>query len=120
MRGFLLRLPAALALIVIATGAAPDGGAIAHNGNGRGALACTTCHGTCFEGNADIRTPALAGLPQATILTRLAHYAGPTGHNAMMRQIATSLSPAERLAVAGYLSRLAAPHQETMAGADCP
>jgi|SRR5579859_700708 len=118
MRGFLLLLPAALALI--ATGAAPNGDAIAHNGNGRGALACTTCHGASFEGNADIRAPALAGLPQTTILARLAHYAGPTGHNAMMRQIATSLSPAERLAVAGYLSSLAVPHQGTIAGVDRP
>jgi thiosulfate dehydrogenase len=106
VRHFLLLLPAAF--VLIATGAAPNGGAIAHNGNGHGALACTTCHGANFQGNAAIRAPALAGLPQTTILAKLAHYAGPTGHNAMMRQIATSLSPAERLAVAGYLSSLAA------------
>jgi cytochrome c553 len=118
MRRFFFLLPAAFALM--ATGAAPNGDAIAHDGNGKGALACTTCHGASFQGNTDIRAPALAGLPQTTILARLAHYAGPTGHNAMMRQIATSLSPAERLAVAGYLSSLAAPHQGTIAGADRP
>jgi cytochrome c553 len=66
----------------MATGAAPDGGATAHHGNGHGALACTTCHDVSFQG---IRAPAIAGLPQATILAGLAHHAGPTGHNAMMR-----------------------------------
>ena len=58
MRRFFLLLPAAFALM--ATGAAPNGGAIAHNGNGHGAFACTTCHGASFEGNAVIRAPALA------------------------------------------------------------
>jgi cytochrome c553 len=78
------------------------------------------CHGASFQGNAAIRAPAFVGLPQKTILVRLAHYAGPTGHNAMMRQVATSLRPAERQAVVGYLSGLAAPPQGTAAGADRP
>jgi cytochrome c553 len=43
------------------------------------------------------------------ILARLAHYAGPTGHNAMMRQVATALSPAERQKVASYLAALPRP-----------
>jgi cytochrome c553 len=104
----------------MATGTAPDGAAIAHSGNGHGALACTTCHGESFQGNAAVRAPALAGLLQTTILSRLAHYAGPTGHNAMMRQVATSLSPAERKAVAVYLSSLAAPIHRTATGIDRP
>lgn len=118
MHRFLLLLPAAFALM--ATGAAPHGRAIAQNGNGHGASACTTCHGESFQGNTAIRAPALAGLPQTIILARLAHYAGPTGHNAMMRQVATSLSPTERQAVAGYLSSLPTPPQSTAAGANRP
>jgi cytochrome c553 len=116
MNRLFLILPAALALM--AAGAAPDGSAVAHNGNGHGALACSTCHGGNFQGDAAIRAPALAGLPQTTILARLAHYAGPTGRNAMMRQIATSLSPAERQAVADYLSSLPTPPGRTAAGVD--
>jgi cytochrome c553 len=93
-----------LALLLMA--AAPDGHAIAIHGNGHGAMACSSCHGQNFQGNTAIHAPALAGLPATTILGRLAHYAGPTGHNAMMRQIATSLTPTERQAVAAYLASL--------------
>ena len=104
MNRMLLPLLPIFALPLMA--AAPDGHAIAVHGNGHGALACTTCHGQNFQGNTAIRAPALAGLPATTILDRLAHYAGPTGHNAMMRQVATSLNPAERQAVAAYLASL--------------
>jgi cytochrome c553 len=71
-----------------------------------GALACTTCHGQTFQGNPAIHAPALAGEPATTVLARLARCAGPSGHNAMMRQVTTSLSPAERRAVATYLASL--------------
>jgi cytochrome c553 len=96
-----------VALLVAA--AKPDGSLIAHNGNGHGAPACTTCHGQHFEGTPTIHAPALARLSAAMILARLAHYAGPTGHNAMMRQVATALSPAERQKVASYLAALPRP-----------
>jgi cytochrome c553 len=43
-------------------------------------------------------------------LERLTHYAGPNGHNPLMRQVATALSTPERQAVASYLSSLPAPH----------
>jgi cytochrome c553 len=103
----LLLLPS---LVLMAMGPSPDGRTIAHDGNGHGAPACTACHGETFQGTPAIKAPALAGLPGDTILARLAHYAGPTGHNAMMRQVALSLTPAERHAVAGYLSALQPPH----------
>jgi cytochrome c553 len=93
-----------VALLVAAAG--PDGSVIAHDGNGHGAAACTICHGQNFQGTQAVHAPALVGLSAATILARLAHYAGPTGHNAMMRQVATALSPAERQAVASYLAGL--------------
>jgi cytochrome c553 len=83
-----------------------NGQEIARQGNSDGAPACTTCHGGQFQGDAALKAPALAGLPSAFILSRLAHYAGPDGHNASMRQVATALSPGEREAVAAYLSSL--------------
>ena len=95
---------------LMAMASAPDGRSIAHNGDGHGAPACVICHGENFQGTPAIRAPALAGLPQATILDRLAHYAGPSGHNPMMRQVATALSQPERQAVAAYLSGLPSAH----------
>jgi cytochrome c553 len=77
---------------------------IAHRGNGDGAPACTSCHGEHFQGEPTLKAPALAGLPAAFILSRLAHYAGPDGHNPFMRQVAAALRPEERQAVAAYLS----------------
>ena len=86
--------------------AAPDGRIIAEHGNGSGGMACVTCHGENFRGNAAIGAPALAGLPASEILARLAHFAGPDGHNAMMRAVALGLDPGERQAVAAYLASL--------------
>jgi cytochrome c553 len=99
---------AALALLIIAGGSAPnlEGEKIAHQGNGQGAPACSICHGPHYGGNSTIGAPPLAGLSSAFILARLAHYAGPDGHNASMRLVATSLDPAERQAVADYLAGL--------------
>jgi cytochrome c553 len=89
-----------------AEGTGPNGSQIAHLGNGSGAPACTGCHGKQFEGDVALKAPALAGLPAAFIMSRLAHYAGPGGHNASMRQVATALSLGQREAVADYLSHL--------------
>lgn len=77
-----------------------NGPQIAHQGYGDGAPTCTTRHGGQFQGDAALKAPALAGLSRAFILSRLAHYAGPDGHNASMRQVATALSLGERGAVA--------------------
>jgi cytochrome c553 len=87
-------------------GTSLTGAEIAHDGNGDGAPACTSCHGDHFQGEPTLKAPALAGLPAPFILSRLAHYAGPDGHNPFMRQVATSLRPEEREAVADYLSSL--------------
>jgi cytochrome c553 len=87
-------------------GTDPIGLQIARTGNGHGASACITCHGKQLEGDAALNTPALAGLPAEFILSRLAHYSSPQGHNAMMRQVATALSSEERHAVATYLAGL--------------
>jgi cytochrome c553 len=41
-----------------------NGQQIAHQGNGGGAPACTSCHGEQLQGVAALKTPALAGLPR--------------------------------------------------------
>lgn len=89
-----------------AEGVSLTGAEIAHQGNNNGAPACTSCHGERFQGEPELKAPALAGLPAAFILSRLAHYAGPDGHNPSMRQVATALGAEERQAVAAYLSSL--------------
>lgn len=99
-----------LALISLPLGAAaPSGAGIALHGTDHGALPCMACHGAAFQGNPSIGAPALAGQPAATTLTALAEIAaGRLGTNTVMRSIATSLTPAERAAVAGYFANLPA------------
>ena len=92
-------------LFVMAAAPPPDGKTIAEQGNGRGASACSSCHGENYQGNASLKAPSIAGLSPGYIQTRLKHYASPEGKNPLMRQVATSLSPAETQAVATYLSR---------------
>ncbi len=91
--------------VQMAAGKSLNGQEFAHQGDG-GAPACRTCHGEQFQGDAALRAPALAGLQQAFVLSRFAHFAGPDGHNAAMRQVVTALSQREREAVAAYLSSL--------------
>jgi cytochrome c553 len=105
----LLILPL-LSVPLLAVGAAPNGRTIVHDGNGNGAMACISCHGQNLQGNPAIGAPALIGLSEIKILERLAHYAGPHGHNALMRQVAMALSPTEREAVAAYISGLPVQH----------
>jgi cytochrome c553 len=90
----------------IALAADATGAQIVAHGSPSGAPACVACHGAQLQGIAALKTPALAGRPAAYILARLEHYAGPQGHNAQMKQVATALTPAERQAVATYLAGL--------------
>lgn len=100
-------LPALLiSTTALAAGPAALGRHIVLQGNGHGAAACDMCHGPALEGQPAIKAPAIAGLPASFILMRLDHYAGPQGHNPLMKQVASSLSPAERQAVAAYISGL--------------
>jgi cytochrome c553 len=92
-------------LMLVAAAPLPDGRKIAEQGAAKGAAACSSCHGPTYQGNPALHAPPIAGLPAAYIEARLKHYASPEGHNALMRQVATSLSPAEARAVAAYLSK---------------
>jgi cytochrome c553 len=95
--------------LLLVAAAKPDGRGIVENGDDHGAPACVTCHGAKLEGNPAIKAPALAGLTASKILERLDHYAGPDGHNAQMRFVATALTPGEREALAAYIAKLPEP-----------
>ncbi|HEX4741625.1 MAG TPA: c-type cytochrome [Caulobacteraceae bacterium] len=107
----MLRLTASLAgaLALMATGsasAASRGETIATQGTAGGVPACASCHGVSYQGMPALKAPAIAGLSQAYILARLAHYASPAGKNPSMKMVATALTPADRAAVAAYLASL--------------
>jgi cytochrome c553 len=103
-------LAGAAAMTAAAATAQIHGGQqIVEHGSSAGAPPCASCHGPQFKGDPSVGSPAIAGLSANFIVQRLDHYAGPDGHNAMMRQVASSLSPAERRQVAAYLSTLPKP-----------
>jgi len=82
----------------------PNGQQIALHGNANGALPCAACHGVQGQGNAAIGAPKLAGLPASVIEGYLKQFAAGNGGNAVMQDIAQSLSPAETSAVAAYFA----------------
>lgn len=105
---------ALLALIAAQACAAPspDAAAIARQGNGKGALACATCHGTDGGGQAAAGFPRLAGLDAAYLERQLDSYANGTRSGPVMAPMANALSQDERHALAGYYSRLSIPTAE--------
>lgn len=100
----------ALALALIAAGTPPsarEGATIVAHGTASGALPCMACHGGHLQGNPAIGAPRLAGLDPAVTLAALkAIAAGKMGKNYVMTNIARSLSPTQRRAVAAYLASL--------------
>ena len=106
MRLLVLFAPATVLLM----GAAPNGASIALHGTDHGALPCQACHGMRFQGDISIGAPALAGQSVSVMLNSLtAIAAGKMGKNYVMKNIAASLTPAERKAVTAYLAGLPAP-----------
>lgn len=79
---------------------------IAHDGNGRGATACSACHGADGEGQAAAGFPRLAGLSAAHLLHQLDSFADGTRTSAVMTPIAKALSASERKALADYYAGL--------------
>jgi cytochrome c553 len=75
--------------------------------------ACKSCHGAQLQGGFG---RALAGRPAGYILQRLAHYVLPQGNSPSMRMVATSLTPAERQALAAYIAHLPTPAASRPAG----
>ncbi|WP_206239913.1 c-type cytochrome [Novosphingobium terrae] len=103
-----LILPTGLAPSIAIAGDIPAGlgERLVTQGSSSGVPGCMSCHGAQLHGIAALKSPAIAGLSSAFILTRLEHYAGPQGHNAQMKLVSTGLTMPERQAVAIYLSSL--------------
>jgi cytochrome c553 len=88
---------------------AADGQEIAANGNGRGAPACSACHGEHGGGRPDAAYPRLAGLNSAYLIQQLNAFAGGGRDSEAMQPIATALTLDERKAIAEFYAELAAP-----------
>jgi len=104
IRTLLFIIPLAMAGDLLAAG--PDGKTISLQGNGRGAIACSSCHGQQGEGNASAGYPYLAGLPAAYIENQLRGFKQGSRSNTMMQPMASSLSAQEITALADYYSGL--------------
>lgn len=102
---------AGLLLAGHALAAAPDGAAIARQGNGHGAAPCLACHGADGGGQASAGFPRLAGLPVAYLRKQLDDFVAGTRSNATMQPVAAALSEDERAAVAAYYAGLPVPAQ---------
>jgi cytochrome c553 len=85
---------------------AADGQAIAANGNGRDAPACSACHGQHGEGQPDPASPRLAGLDSGYLVEQLDAFAQGSRNNETMGPIAKALSTDERQAVATFYAGL--------------
>jgi cytochrome c553 len=91
------------------TAAAVDAGALARQGNGRGAVACQSCHGADGAGQRNSDFPRLAGLDAAYLRKQLGDFASGTRENPVMTPIAKALGAGERQALADYYSKLPVP-----------
>lgn len=110
------RGPLTAAAIVMAWGLSTASAARAQSaaeivaqGNGRGAPACTSCHGPQMLGNPVLGYPRLAGLNAEYLESQLDALAVGSRQNAVMLPVASSLSSSERHALAAYLSALPVP-----------
>lgn len=92
-----------------ASAAPPGAGTIARQGNGKGAVACSSCHGPDGSGQAAAGFPRLAGLDAAYLEHQLDSFAGGTRENPVMAPIAKALTGNERHALAGYYSQMPIP-----------
>ena len=97
---------------------AADGRALAMNGNGKGALPCSACHGAQREGQPQAGFPRLDGLNVVYTRKQLDDFADGKRSNDIMRPIASALSADERQAVASYYSTQTAAKADEPANAD--
>jgi cytochrome c553 len=110
---FLLSLP-----VHATTAHAADGREIAANGNGRGAPACSACHGAQGEGQPGAAYPRLAGLDSEYLIEQFNAFADGSRENESMSPIAKALTPDERQAVAQFYAGLVTPKTEQPQKAD--
>ena len=84
---------------------AERGREIAMNGNGKGAMACVSCHGVDGAGNAAAGFPRLAGLEAAYMVKQMTDFASGERSNPIMAPVAAALTPEESEAVAAYYAQ---------------
>ncbi|HKI95228.1 MAG TPA: c-type cytochrome [Gemmatimonadales bacterium] len=92
--------------------------AITEKGNDHGVPACVSCHGPHLLGNPALGYPRIAGQSAPYVTEQLEALASGTRKNPLMMPIAKALTPAEREALAHYLSGLPvgrAPTPDTLA-----
>lgn len=99
---------------------ATDAVAIASQGNGRGAVACQSCHGADGGGQVGTDFPRLAGLNAAYLRKQLGDFASGARENAVMKPIALALGSDERQALAAYYSKLPVPAVPASSAAALP
>ena len=83
--------------------------ALITRGNGRGAIACSACHGLDGSGNAQAKYPALAAMPAAYIVKQLEDFKSGSRSNVTMREIAAGMSADEMLVAGKYYAALRRP-----------
>lgn len=81
---------------------------IAREGNGRGGVACMSCHGLEGEGDAAGGFPRLAGMPEAYLAKQLRDYSDGSRESPIMTPFAGTLSDTDLQAVAAYYASLEA------------
>lgn len=107
-KGFLNLLPllGLYAPTALAMGDTAAGQIIATQGNGKGAVACISCHGAAGEGNAAAGFPRLAGLNAEYLVKQLQDYRAGTRQNPVMQPFAAALTSQEIPDVAAYYAGL--------------
>lgn len=110
-KGFLFLLPllGLYAPAALAMGDAGAGRTIAMQGNGKGAVACVSCHGAAGEGNAAAGFPRLAGLNAEYLVKQLQDYKAGTRRDPVMQPFGASLTSQEMRDVAAYYAGLEPP-----------
>ena len=92
------------ALVLAASIAA--GQQIFQHGAAGGVIPCAACHGLDGHGRPGTGAPRLAGLSAPGVVANLGVLASGGGSDVVMQRVASSLSPAERDAVAAYVATL--------------
>jgi len=98
-----------LLIVSAAIQASPSAENIVRQGNGKGAVACLSCHGDQGQGNASAGYPYLAGQPADYLVKQLQDFASTRGKNIIMQPFASALSIDEIRAVADFYAKLPLP-----------
>jgi thiosulfate dehydrogenase len=99
----------AVSISCISSAHAISGQQLANQGNGKGALACVSCHGADGAGNAAASFPRLAGLNADYLRTQIKRFQSGERVSPVMTPIAKALTSTETEAVTTYFAGLQTP-----------